>query len=466
MFSRRWVLALVVMLLGDARVMAQEASSSSTQLAQSFSRLTWHELDNGMLVVLDPNPELATVTVAVSVAVGQRDVPVGWSGLVHLAEHLLFRPRSESDVHFIDRLERLGVVAVNGVTSRDRTVFFETVPAAALDEVLWLEADRFTQTLPALDANAIRTEREIVHRERSLRDDASTLAPLLVHRILYGQTHPYVDALVERAEDLEAIGLPEMQVFMQRAYTPERMTIAISGNFDPPRTMQRITELFGGMQRSAHPWPIPTVSVPEVHGERRLLVDVPRAHDALMVIWPTAPYGSAEDAALDLIARTLEERLRRRLIERGRGYEVSVAQRSADIASEFIVTIEVPRRSGTLIPLEALDAELRILHGEPLDEEDLTRAKHEFHRRWLLALDSTQDRALLFSRRPIAFLNQRFDPNADLARYQTLDARMLQQTSRISLRRDARLVVSLDARPGVPYEGVLVRDLVVDESVQ
>lgn len=454
-------MGLLVGLVFAAHADAQEAPTpSSVLIAQSFSRMEWHELENGMLVVLDPNRDLSTVTVAIGVSVGRRDQPAGWSGLAHLAEHLFFRAPNDGHLHFIDRLERLGMTEANGMTGDDRTVYFETVPSEALGEVLWLEAERFTNTLSDLDAEAIRLERDIVHRERTLRDDAATLAPSLVQRILYGHAHPYGRSVTERASDLDAIGLPEMQSFMQRAYTPEHMTLAVSGNFDPVQTLARITELFGGMRRSADPWPTAEVSIPRVAGERRLLVDVPRAHDALMVIWPTPPFGSTEDAALDLLSRTLEARLREALIRRGRGYEVTVTQQSSDLASEFVVYIEVPRRSGTLVPLDALDAQLGSLYGVPLDPIELARAKREMERRWLLTLNTTHDRALAFVRRPVAMEGQRYSPLADFARYQALDAHTLQETARHWLPRNGRLVVSLDARPGAPYEGVLVRDLI------
>ena len=476
MFHRGWVLGLVIGLLCGAPATAQEAPSAEVPLeappatpsalvASSFSHLEWHTLDNGLLVVLDPNPEVSSVTVAIGVGVAQRDVPPGWSGLAHLAEHLFFRARSEGELHFIDRLERLGVIEANGMTQSDRTVYFETIPSEALDEVLWLEADRFTNTLQSLDAEAIRLERDIVHRERTLRDDATTLAPTLVQRILYAG-HAYADTGRERPGDLDAIGLPQMQAFMQQAYTPDRMTLAVSGNFNPEQTLGRIRALFSGLQQSASPWPRADVSIPRVAGERRLLVDVPRPHDALMVIWPTPPFGLDEDAALDLLARTLETRLREALIQRGRGYEVSVTQSSRDLASEFVVYIEVPRRSGTLIPLEALDAQLGRLYGVPLDEVELAHAKTAMERRWVQGLSSTKDRALALTRRPPSMQGQRYDPLTDLARYQMLDSETLRRTALHWLPRNGRLVVSLDARPGVPYEGVLVRDMIARPVVR
>ena len=145
-------------------------ASSTQRLARTFAALRRHELDNGVHVVLDPYGATQLVTVAVSVSVGSRDQPVGWTGLAHLAEHLMFRARASQPVHFVDRMERLGALVANGMTERDRTVYFETVPTAALDEVLWSEAERFAHVLGELDVADVAQEREIVLRERAIRE--------------------------------------------------------------------------------------------------------------------------------------------------------------------------------------------------------------------------------------------------------------------------------------------------------
>lgn len=41
---------------------------------------------------------------------------------------------------FFHTVNDLGAEGVNGTTDNDATSFFETVPAAALDAILWIEA--------------------------------------------------------------------------------------------------------------------------------------------------------------------------------------------------------------------------------------------------------------------------------------------------------------------------------------
>jgi zinc protease len=434
------------------------ASPVLARVEESFAALSWHRLDNGLEVVLDPRPSGTMVTVAIGIDVGRRDQPRGWTGLAHLAEHLMFRPRRRAPVHFVARMERLGAVVVNGITMVDRTVFYETVPSESLAPVLWQEAERFAHVVEDLDDYAILTEREIVLRERELRSIWHRIAPSLAFEALYRDGHPYADAHVERPRDLAAVDVPAARSFLQRAYVPERTTVAISGSFEPGPTLALVEATLGVLRPSAPPLPPPSAPLPTLAGERRLLVDMPRAHDQLTVLWPTPPYGHDDDAALDLVGHVLEQRLEARL--RAMGLSVDARQESAHLASEFYVAIQVPRRVGTAVPLEALDAELVRLETELLAETELAAHRGALVASIARAYDGTTARALGLVRRPPAF-GGRYDPRADLARYDRIDPVRLREVVRRWLPRTRRLVVSLNADPRAPGEGRLVRSVQV-----
>ncbi len=260
---------------------AQPREGLVSVLEQSFANVSFHQLDNGVRVVLDPTDE-RLVGVAVGVAVGRRDQPRGWSGLAHMAEHLHFHPRAGAPRHYLDTLEDLGAIHVNGVTSRDRTVYFEALPQAQLRAGLWLEADRFAHVLDELDARAIAEERLIVTRERSVRETSGTLAPGLTYVELFGEQHPYGRSEIETAEDLAAIDLPTMQSFLQQTYIPARLSVAISGRFDPDLTLVYLRETFGALRASGPTLPLPDPVAPVLRGTRRVQVEAPVPSDALI----------------------------------------------------------------------------------------------------------------------------------------------------------------------------------------
>jgi hypothetical protein len=60
---------------------------------------------------------------------------------------------------------------MNGTTNKDRTNYYETVPANQLEKVLWLEADRMGFLLDAVSQKKFEIQRATVKNERAQRID-------------------------------------------------------------------------------------------------------------------------------------------------------------------------------------------------------------------------------------------------------------------------------------------------------
>lgn len=441
-------------------IAAPSAEAQEASLTRAFSRIEWHTLDNGMLVVLDPQEGTPTVTLAIGVAAGRRDEPEGWNGIAHVAEHALFREGASGEASIRARMEALGAVNVRSRTSADDTRFWETVSSSALDALLWLEADRFVHAYSMLNEEHVRHARNEVESERAAAEFGAMVAPAVLHRFLYAG-HPYAESRAEHEDDAGAVGLSELQAFMQRSYTPERMTLSLSGGFDPQRVLPRIRELFGVMRPNATPIERAQPEVPVLHAERRILINVPTPQDGLVVVWPTAAYGAPGDAELDLVADVLAERLRAMFAELRLNVTLRVRQVSRHLSSEFTVFVQLPRDVGTMLPLRAVTGALARLANEPVGDVELADARQNvlerYHARW----DSTETRAQRLVAHPQAFPDGHYDPRFDAMRYSRLNAADVQEAVRSWLPPDGRLVVTLDATQGAPCEGEIVRELSV-----
>jgi len=419
-----------------------------------------YTLDNELSVVLDPLPRRHTVAVVVSVEAGHRDQPPGWTGLAHLTEHLLFEGTEAAPGDYITRLERLGVSAINGETSRDWTRYYEVVPSARLERTLWLEAERFAHGLDGLEEENVDRQRQVLDRERELRDFGREQVWELVNSILYPAGHPYANAREVR-DDVHAAHLAQVRWFAQRYYQPDRMTLALSGGFDADEARAWIERYFGPLRRGpieAAPRPRPPAPI-SIGVERRVLAEAPRSDDLLCAIYPTPAWGAEGDAELDLIARELDARLSRRLLNGGDSLDVFVTQHSGHLASSFRACVEVRRRSGTLAPLQALDAEIANLRTHGIDEARVASLREQWVRREVLQHESSLARALRFAQRPPAFDGERVDLPASLARYRSVDAEGVLATIRRWLPQDSRLVVSIAGRLDAPREGRIVSDV-------
>ena len=109
---------------------------------RTIDGITEYQLDNGLQLLLFPDPTQSTITVNVTYKVGSRVEGYGETGMAHLLEHMMFKG-SPNHREISKLLEARGGQS-NGSTEYDRTNYFETLPASQenLDWTLDLEAVR------------------------------------------------------------------------------------------------------------------------------------------------------------------------------------------------------------------------------------------------------------------------------------------------------------------------------------
>src|SRR5215208_4385026 len=127
------------------------------------------KLANGLNVILSEDHTAPIVAVDVHYDVGSKDEKPGRTGFAHLFEHLMFQgtvhlPKGEAD-RLLDAAGGDG----NGSTSQDATVYWEQVPSNALQQMLFVEADRVGFLLPTLTQEKLDNQREVVRNERRER---------------------------------------------------------------------------------------------------------------------------------------------------------------------------------------------------------------------------------------------------------------------------------------------------------
>src|SRR5512133_2908493 len=99
-------------------------------------------LPNGLTVIVHEDHKAPVVAVSTWYNVGSKDEPKGKTGFAHLFEHLMFNGSENLPGDFFTYLQQVGATDYNGTTAQDRTNYFETVPAGALERALFMESDR------------------------------------------------------------------------------------------------------------------------------------------------------------------------------------------------------------------------------------------------------------------------------------------------------------------------------------
>lgn len=245
------LLASLAFLLGATVAAAQPAAQASLSAPRLEYRV--RTLDNGLTVYSMPDPSTATVTVQVWYSVGAKDDPQGRSGFAHLFEHILSRKTVNMPLGSMARLtEDIGGTR-NASTAPDYTNYYETVPAAYLETMLWTHAERMAR--PVVDEAVFRAEREIVKeelRQRVLATPYGRLQRFVLFDNAFDR-HPYRRPGIGSIEELDAATIDDARAFHEAYYRPDTATLVVSGNFDPAQLDAWVDRYFGPIARPAEP---------------------------------------------------------------------------------------------------------------------------------------------------------------------------------------------------------------------
>jgi predicted Zn-dependent peptidase len=279
-------------------------------------------LDNGLTVILAPDPAVPVVAVNLWYGVGSRNEREGRTGFAHLFEHLMFQGsvHVEKGRHF-ELVERAGG-SLNASTWFDRTNYYETVPSHQLELALWLEADRMGWFLPAMDQEKLDNQRDVVRNERRQRYDNQPYGDWDERMLaaVFPFDHPYHHSVIGSMEDLGRADLEDVAGFFDTFYRPNNAVLTLAGEFEPAHALELVSQYFGEIPRGPDLPPIPgrteleptigSTAVERVEAE----VPLPRVHLAFRIPPVTDPAFYTAELACAVLGAGRASRLYRRLV--------------------------------------------------------------------------------------------------------------------------------------------------------
>jgi len=410
---------LSALCLALASVSMNPSSAPPQDLDVPYFKTT---LENGLRVVIHEDHSDPVVAVHVAYHVGSGREEPGRSGLAHLFEHMLFQGSQHvgDDQHF--KLVSQAGGTLNGTTNRDRTVYFETLPANQLELALWLEADRMGFLLSAVTQGKLDNQREVVRNERrqNYENRPYGRARAALAAALFPPAHPYSWLTIGSHADLEAATLDDVHAFFRRWYGPNNATLVVAGDVDREHALDLVRRYFGPIARGPAvdpPRPQPAILEQTVRLVQEDEVQLPQ----LTLSWPGAVHFAADDAALDMLAMVLSESrssvLDRALtVERSLCQRVSASNQSGEIAGSFDVTL----LAASGVTLDTLEGEVRRLLGElagrGIDPQQLARLKNRYESDFVRALETVAAKAAALAEYDL-FLGEPGWFGQDLARH-------------------------------------------------
>src|SRR5437870_11750801 len=126
-------------------------------------------LANGVRVLSERLPDLASVTVGIWVENGSRYEREEQAGISHFLEHLFFKgTRKRTAAQIAEEIDAVGGV-LNAFTGKEYTCYYAKVLGADLPMTTELLADLFLDSV--FDASEIDRERQVVLQEISQAED-------------------------------------------------------------------------------------------------------------------------------------------------------------------------------------------------------------------------------------------------------------------------------------------------------
>jgi predicted Zn-dependent peptidase len=414
------------------------------------------KLPNGLRVIVSEDHAAPVFSIVVNYNVGSRDERKGRTGFAHLFEHMMFKGSENVGPNEHPYLLFMNGGTMNGTTSKDRTMYFETLPANQVDLGLFLEADRMRSL--AITPENLDNQRNAVQEERRLGVDNQPYGKTFeaIDELAY-DNFAYEHSVIGSMADLSAATVDDVAAFFKMYYAPNNAVVSIVGDVDTKTVLAKMEKYFGGIpsQPSAR---VVDMTEPPQTAERRLTLDdglarLPRIDMAYKI----PPSSSPDTDALSVLGTILSAGRSSRFYEsivRQKQLSSGVSAGSGVSRGPGLFRISATALPGkALSDLEAaIDQETERIHAAPIADWEMEKARVGARRALVNGLGSSLNRAIQLSQNALFFDEpNRINTQAD--RIAKVTAADVQRVAKHYLLKTNRSVVVTLPKPPAPKGG-------------
>ncbi len=419
-------------------------------------KFTDTKLKNGLRVVVSEDHAAPVFSIVVNYNVGSRDERKGRTGFAHLFEHMMFKGSENVGQNEHPYLMFMNGGTMNGTTSKDRTMYYETLPANQLDLALFLEADRMRSL--TITPDNLENQRNAVQEERRLGVDNQPYGKTFeaIDELAY-ENFAYEHSVIGSMADLSAAGVEDVAAFFKMYYAPNNAVIGIVGDVDTKAVLAKVEKYFGAIPAQAAP-PQVDMTEPAQTEERRLTLEDGLARlPRLDMAYKIPPSSSPDTDALTVLGTILSGGRSSRFYEaivRQKQLSSGVAAGSDGSRGPGLFAI-----SGTALPgksladLEtAIDQETERIKTGPIEDWEIEKARIGARRAFVSGLGSSLNRAIQLSEDAM-FYNDPDRINTRADRIAKVTAADVQRVARQYLAKTNRSVVLTVPKSAAPKGG-------------
>ena len=430
-------------------------AAAAQPLAQTAPRIQFTDtkLANGLRVIVSEDHTAPVYSIAVHYNVGSRDERQGRTGFAHLFEHMMFKGSENigPGEHFM--LVFVNGGSMNGTTDKDRTLYFETLPANQLDLGIFLEADRMKSL--AITKDNLDNQRNAVQEERRLGVDNQPYGKTfeLIDTLAY-ENPAYEHSVIGSMADLNAASVEDVASFFKTYYAPNNAVVAIVGDVDTKVAIEKVRKAFESIPSQPAP-PKVDLSEPAQTAERRQTIEDPLARlPRVDIVFKVPPRNTPDDDAMQVLGTVLSSGRSSRLFQQ----IVREQQLTPNVQAgrDPSLGIGLFRVSGAVSPgktAEALEAaiyaELDKVKNGPIEEWEIEKARNNAKRAVVGGLTSSLQRAIQLAHYAASFgdpalINQRVDR---IAKVTAADVQRVARTYLVPQNRTVVITMPKGAKP-------------------
>ena len=350
-------------------------------------------LANGLTVLIQEDRTAPVVAIVTYVKAGYFDETDPENGLAHALEHMFFKGTAKRGVGDIAKETKASGGYLNAHTIYDNTTYYTVLPSSSFAKGLEIQADAYANSV--LDGRELAREMEVIIQEAKRKaDNPSAVATETLYELLHDK-HRMRRWRIGREPGLRAFSREMMNGFYRNFYRPGNTILTISGDVDSAEALQRVTELYGGLE-SAEPVRHPGPEEPDRTGfrYRELAGDI--AQSQLVFGWRTPGSLDSDTAVLDVAAA---------LLGTGRASRLYRAVREKKLASSVTAYDYTPTEIGVFVvhaesePETTAEAarviwdQLHQLRVGLIEDDEMTRVRRIFDARWARRLETAEGRA-------------------------------------------------------------------------
>lgn len=383
----------LVFLLAFILIIPLSANAGVNPIKNSVSNgVKEYNLDNGLKVLVVEDHKAPLAIFQIWYRVGSRNEPVGKSGLSHLLEHMMFKGTPKYGSKAFSKMVQKNGGADNGFTTKDYTMYYQSLASDRLGISIELEADRMKDLI--IDPEDVVAERSVVMEERRMRydDDPQNSLHEEVMAAAY-KSHPYHWPVIGWMSDIASIERNDLYNHYRAYYSPDNAVIVVSGDIKADEIIQKIKAAFGKIPADTDRRPV-TSREDEQKGERR--VSLKREAELPYVIgaYHTPSFPDKDSYSLEVLGAVLSggksSRVYKSIVNEKKLALSAYADYSGLSKDPYLFMFGATAAPGKDIRdvENSLYEEIEKIKKEPPSENEVQKAKNQIEASFIMGQDS------------------------------------------------------------------------------